>query len=247
VNNYKLVIEYNGLDFYGSQIQKNSKGEFLRTVQGELEKALSIYFKEKIASNFSSRTDAGVHALGQVLNFKCEQKLDFLDANPDKFLISLNGILPKDISSISIEEVPLSFNARFDAISREYSYKIFARKQRPVLRLDSLYWEKESLDFESMRRHAYKFLGRHDFRNYAKHEDYPRENYESEIFKSELSQESEYCFKYHISANRFLRHMVRKIVGELIAVGKGERLEFNSKPVEFTAPAQALSLIKVSY
>lgn len=247
MSNYKLIIEYNGREFYGSQFQKNPEGMVLRTVQGELEKALGIYFKEKIETNFSSRTDAGVHAIGQVVNFKSSDATDKLDADPSKFLISLNGILPRDISVSHFERVSDSFNARFDAISREYSYKIFTRRHRPVLRLDSLYWEKEPLDFESMHRHAFKFKGKHDFRNYAKHEEYPRENYECEILKSELIKESEFCFKYYISANRFLRHMVRKIVGELIAVGKGERIDFNSSPAEYTAPSHALTLMKVNY
>ncbi len=239
--NYKLSLEYNGANFCGSQIQNNQD---LRTVQGELEKALSIYFREAISSSFSSRTDAGVHALGQVVNFKTEHKLENLDTNPDKFLISLNGILPEDIAVASITEVAEGFNARFDAKSREYLYKIFNRRARPVLRLDSLAWEKEPLDFDAMANHAKSFIGTHDFLKYTKLEpgEAAKPNYLCTIYESELIKESKICFKYKIRANRFLRHMVRKIVAELIAVGKGEELSGTAM-----APAEGLTLVKVEY
>ncbi len=237
--NYKLTIEYNGAGFCGSQIQNN-----LRTVQAEIEKALSIYFREATDSCFSSRTDAGVHAIGQVLNFKTNQQLDKLETNPGKFLISLNGILPDDISATAIQEIHEEFNARFDAKSREYLYKIFNRRTRPVLRLDSLHWEKEPLDYERMAAKAHEFIGTHDFLAYTKLEpgEAAKANYLCTVYESELIRESKLCYKYKIRANRFLRHMVRKIVAELIAVGKGE--EPNKTMM---APAQGLTLVSVEY
>lgn len=239
--NYKLTLEYNGANFSGSQIQNNQD---LRTVQGELEKALTVYFREPISCTFSSRTDAGVHALGQVVNFKTEHYIENLDTNSDKFLISVNGILPEDIAVAAITGVAEDFNARFDAKSREYLYKIFNRRARPVLRLDSLAWEKEPLDYDAMANHAKNFIGTHDFLKYTKLEpgEAAKPNYLCTVYESELIKESKICFKYKIRSNRFLRHMVRKIVAELIAVGKGEEPSGT-----VMAPAPGLTLMKVEY
>ncbi len=245
MSNFKLILEYNGEGFSGSQIQnihmhsedsENTENGAIdqshRTVQGELEKALSIYFRSHISTNFSSRTDAGVHAIGQVVNFRLNQ--DYEDemseprhnsfselvlSNPDKILIGLNGILPGDMAVVKIEAAADDFDARFSATAREYMYKIFIRKHRPVLRLDSLLWVKESLDFNAMQIHAQKFLGEHDFSAYYRAETYAK-NPICNVLKSEMLQESGICFKYYIRSNRFLKNMVRRIVGEIIYVGK---------------------------
>ena len=282
MSNFKLILEYNGRGFSGSQIQnvkqsnaeiedcepsqrgtarnrtssrlrmtndrsvlrvhedheedENAEiedcGQSQRTVQGELEKALSIYFRSNISTNFSSRTDAAVHAIGQVVNFRLNQDhesgvhgschnsfSELVLSNPDKFLIGLNGILPDDMAVTKIEAAADDFDARFSATAREYVYKIFIRKHRPVLRLDSLLWVKESLDFNAMQVHAQKFLGEHDFSAYYRAETYAK-NPVCNVMKSEMVQESGICFKYYIRSNRFLKNMVRRIVGELIQVGK---------------------------
>lgn len=161
--------------------------------------------------------------------------------NSDKLLIALNSNLAKDLVLTSIKEVPEEFHARFSAKSREYLYKIFVRKHRPVLRRDSLAWVREELDFEVMAKHAKSFLGNHDFKDYAKLEGH-EENTKCEILESELIKESSICFKIKIKANRFLRNMVRRIVGELVEIGKG--LGSNSSK---TMPAQGLTLVKVEY
>lgn len=230
MSNFKLILEYNGRGFSGSQIQNVKQSQ--RTVQGELEKALSIYFRSNISTNFSSRTDAGVHAIGQVVNFylnqgdgngvygQCHDSFsELVVANPDKILIGLNGILPEDMVVAKIEPVADDFDARFSASAREYMYKIFIRKHRPVLRLDSLIWVKEFLDFNAMQVHAQKFLGEHDFSAYYRAETYAK-NPICNVMKSEMLQESGICFKYYIRSNRFLKNMVRRIVGEIIYVGK---------------------------
>ncbi len=109
--NYKLVIEYNGSDFFGSQKQK-MEGPDSRTVQAELEKVLESYFKKDISTVFSGRTDRGVHALGQVVNFKTQEPFrdDF-----DRLLLRFNALLPEDLVIVKIEEASEGFNARFDA------------------------------------------------------------------------------------------------------------------------------------
>ncbi len=251
--NYKLTIEYNGNNFSGSQIQnhqESSSHEDLRTVQGELEKVLNYLCgsEGKILQNhakpktiFSSRTDAGVHALDQVLNFH----LDFELNNLDKFLLSLNSQLPNDISATKINLVNDEFHARHSALSREYMYKIFNRNHRPVLRLDSLAWIKENLDFNILKKHSQYFLGEHDFSSYAK-----LQNGQSPlctIYKSEWIQESKYCFKYYIKANRFLRHMVRRLVGEMLYAAKGNDIQPFTSAIDYSAEAQALTLISVNY
>lgn len=251
MHNYKLCLEYNGEGFYGSQLQTAidpNTNEAYRTVQGELEKALRVYLKEDITCTFSSRTDAGVHALGQVVNFKTESNvIDSYKENLTKVLLNLNGILPTDLVVSDIEEVSLDFHSRFDAKAREYNYKIFARRQRPVLKLDSLHWEKLPLCFEAMSKHAKKFLGKQDFSAYCKKDPNhgPGFNYECDVLESEVIQDSPNYFIYKIKSDRFLHNMVRNIVGELIHVGKGNKLASNSRP--HLSPAKGLTLKRVIY
>ncbi len=233
--NYKLVIEYNGDKFFGSQIQ-----EAQRTVQGELNKGLREFLKqETIETNFSSRTDAGVHAVGQVLSFQVDSLLD-LD-NPGKLLIALNNFLPEDLAATAITQVDDKFHARYDAKSRTYVYKIFNRRYRPVLRLDSLLWVKEPLDYALMADFAKTMLGVNDFSAYTKDKE-GEKSMICNVLRSELIQESDICFKYYIQADHFLRHMVRRIVGDMINVGRGA-----SADGSYTAPAQGLCLLKVGY
>lgn len=243
--NYRLVLEYNGNNFHGSQLQPNK-----RTVQGELESSLNLLFgpqgsisqnSEAITTIFSSRTDSGVHAIDQSVNFKLETKIDL--KNDFKILAAINANLPEDMVTVEIQEMPDEFNARHDARAREYLYKIFIRRHRPVLRRDSLSWHKEPLDFERMAKHAKTFLGEQDFSRYAKMED--GDSGICNVSKSELIQESKLCFKYKIKANRFLRHMVRRIVGELIQVGQGAHP--SDETCNWSTPASGLCLIEVDY
>lgn len=198
---------------------------------------------------FSGRTDSGVHAIGQVISFKLNKKIEeiFNDmdiTNPDRILLAINSGLAEDLVLTKIEEVDDDFHARFSAKSREYLYKFFVRKQRPVLRLDSLAWVREELDYEAMAKHAESFLGTHDFSSYVKLEGH-EESTECTVYKSELIKESALCFKYKIKANRFLRHMVRRIVGELVHVGKGKPVtEISSN---LAMPAEGLCLVRIEY
>lgn len=245
--NYKLTIEYNGQDFFGSQIQ-----EGLRTVQGELDKVLKELLNEDIKTVFSGRTDKGVHAIGQVVNFKTTKDFshDF-----SKTLLMINSQLPEDLVVTKIESVTENFNSRFDAKSREYLYKLFIRRQRPVLRTDSLAWFKEDLNFELMQEHCKTFVGKKDFAQYAKEENFEisekikdiefEKTTICEVFEAELIKESKICYKFRIKADRFLRNMVRRMVGELVHIGKGHLVAENS--TKFTVPASGLTLMKVEY
>lgn len=239
--NYKITLEYNGADFKGSQAQNGSVTG--RTVQSELEQCLSRFFGQEIKCNFAGRTDAGVHALGQVVNFNLSKSLDEVKANPSKLLISANAFLPDDMVISDIQEVSMDFHARHSAKSREYLYKIFVRRHRPVLRLDSLMWQKEPLDFDLMLKHAQTYIGTHDFERFAKTEN--GEDATCTVYESELVKESSVCIKYRVKANRFLRHMVRRMVGELIQIGTGQDLDRETSLQ--TVPAQGLTLMKVHY
>lgn len=245
--NYKLVIEYNGSNFAGSQIQNHpSANSPQRTVQGEIEKAFTKFFQTPINTNFAGRTDAGVHAIGQVINFQIPEKLDLdSELKIGKILIALNSQLPEDISVSNIELAGEDFHARFSAKSREYLYKIFVRRTRPVLRLDSLAWVKEPLDFQRMQEHAKTYIGTHDFSRFAKDDEDPDANYICEVYESEIIIESKICIKYRVKANRFLRHMVRRLLGELVEIGKGESP--SEKTSNITMPAEGLTLMKVYY
>ena len=163
-----------------------------------------------------------------------------------------NSQLPEDLVITKMEAVEENFNSRYDAKSREYLYKLFVRRQRPVLRTDSLAWFKEELDFELMQEHCKKFLGKKDFGQYAK-EDALDADQDSqfektticEVYEAELIKESKICYKFRVKADRFLRNMVRRMVGELVYIGKGNKFdEYSSRQ---TAPAAGLTLIKVEY
>lgn len=248
--NYKITIEYNGENFNGSQAQNNDQA--VRTVQTELEKVLKEFLKEDINTIFSGRTDRGVHAIGQVVNFHTQKTIE---DEPSKAILRFNSQLPEDLVITKLQEVDEEFNARFDAKSREYLYKIFVRRQRPVLRCDSLGWFKDELDFDQMQEHCKNFLGKQDFAAYAKEENFEIDPNSDEfqvertticeVFEAELIKESKICFKFRIKANRFLRNMVRRMVGELVHVGKGNPANADSK--RHTAPAAGLTLVKVEY
>lgn len=248
--NYRLVIEYNGEKFFGSQ--KQNIDTEVRTVQSELEKVLTFFLKEDINTIFSGRTDRGVHAIGQVVNFTSKNALD---NDFSKMILSFNSQLPEDLVITKLEQTSEDFNARFDAKSREYLYKLFVRRHKPVLRTDSLGWFKDELDFERMQKHCKNFIGKKDFAAYAKEEkieiDPNSDKFQvekttlCEVYEAELIKESKFCYKFKIKANRFLRNMVRRMVGELVYIGKGNEVnEISSKQ---TVPAAGLTLIKVEY
>lgn len=164
----------------------------------------------------------------------------------------INSQLPEDLVVTKIESVAENFNSRFDARSREYLYKLFIRRQRPVLRIDSLAWFKEDLNFELMQEHCKTFLGKKDFAQYAKEDRFDLDQdseFEKtticEVFEAELIKESKICYKFRIKADRFLRNMVRRMVGELVHIGKGNLVAENS--TKFTVPASGLTLMKVEY
>jgi len=160
------------------------------------------------------RTDSGVHAEGQVAHFDFPEELD-----RDRLLHALLGVLPHDIAVWDMREVPPDFHARFDALSRRYRYEI-ARRPMPLLRSTSE-MVLDDLDISAMKQCAQKICGTHNFDSFTKPDN---ENPDStcEVMLSEFS-ESDSLLTYKIEANRFVRHMVRRLVGTMIEVGKGNR------------------------
>ncbi len=230
------MIEYDGTDFYGWQVQPGK-----RTVQGEIEKALSIIFGERIKVRGSGRTDTGVHALGQVANSFVPPKL-----SPERLKRALNGTLPRDVYIKEVTPVPPDFDARFSAISRIYLYRILRGrsplKRRYVLELDY------EVDVERMREIARILPGRRNFKYLAM-----KDEGECDLKRVEIKEKGEEIH-VEVEANRFLRRMVRGIVGLLLQAGRGkilpedvERILKGEKRKPPFAPAHGLYLVRVVY
>lgn len=242
MRNIKLLLEYDGTDFHGWQYQPG-----LRTIQGDLEQALEKIFRCDIAVIGAGRTDAGVHARGQVANFRLDHPMP-----PDKIMAALNGNLSRDVRILAVAEVPLEFHARFDAIRRHYSYTI-ARQERAINRFYC--WTYRSpLDVVRMQEASNYLLGEHDFRAFCRVDD-PQEGYLCSIEKIHWEQLAN-ALILSIIGNRFLHHMVRIIVGTMINVGRGftavaeipaileSRDRNNAGP---TVPAKGLCLERIDY
>ncbi len=242
VKNIKLEIEYDGTNFSGWQVQK--KG---RTIQGELQKALEKLLKQKINLIAAGRTDAGVHALGQIANFKTDSKLD-----TEKISKALNNLLPKDIVIKKAEEVNSDFNARFKAKSRVYKYRIYLGKS--ALLRKSVWQVFQPLDIKKMKQALKLVKGYHNFSNFGRKEE-DLYGHRCQMLKAKCQENgSEVAFEFE--ANRFLRGMVRGLVGSLVQIGRGSLgiKEFSqmlgsesSRKAIKKAPAAGVYLVKVKY
>jgi len=239
---YRITIEFEGTKYNGWQKQPNGD-----TVEERIESALARILRQPVDIIGQGRTDSGVHAEGQEAHFDFPEELD-----PDKLLYALLGVLPRDIAVWDLREVDSHFYARFDALSRRYRYQI-ARRPVPLLRSQSE-MVLDDLDLSAMQRCAQKVIGTHNFDSFTKPDN---ENPDStcEVIRSKFS-ESEPLLIYTIEANRFVRHMVRRLVGTMIEVGKGKisakefikMIESPSKNKNaHGAAAHALILEKVCY
>ena len=206
---YFLQLAYDGSDFHGWQIQHNAN-----TVQATLDIALSVYLREKIETLGAGRTDTGVHASFFVVHFDCN--CNNLDENQTTHLYKLNSILPQSIVLKKITKMSDSANARFDAVSRTYCYYVHQIKN-PFLEEYSVYLAG-NIDVDLMNEAAKKLFNYTDFTSFSKlHADVKTNNCNiSEAFW--YTNEDQLVFK--ITANRFLRNMVRAIVGTLLDVGR---------------------------
>ncbi len=261
--NIKLVLEYDGTDFKGSQLQANG-----RTVQGELETALAsltgLKTGERCVVNLAGRTDSGVHASGQVATFLTASRLSL-----ETFRRGLNALLPFDLAVLSAEEVDEDFHARFSAKERAYRYFILNRSVRSPLAQRFAYQVVQPLDLPAMQAAAASLVGERDFASFAgagwgvKAQLNPQGENPSTVrnllradWLVETGRPGGDRLVLEVVANAFLPHMIRNIVGTLLLVGKGE-----CNPEDFarivavcdrrqagpTAPACGLSLVSVRY
>lgn len=204
-----LGIEYKGQDFYGWQAQEN-----LPTIQNEIEKALSKIADHPVTLVCAGRTDAGVNALGQVAHFDTHQIRD-----KRAWVLGTNSHLPSSIAIRFAQEMPDDFHARFSALSRCYQYVIYNAPTRPAIFSHCVTWMYEDLNTKTMQEAANYLLGEQDFTSFRSSECESKTPMR-EVKKINVLRMKEYVI-IEIEANAFLHHMVRNIVGSLIAVGTG--------------------------
>jgi tRNA pseudouridine38-40 synthase len=242
---WKLEIEYDGTRYGGWQKQANT-----RTVQGELLQAAQSFMKSKVEVGGSGRTDAGVHALGQIAHLKVTSPVKPPSAR--QLLAGLNSLLPHDINVLSAKPAPLSFHARHDALSRYYLYQISTR--RTAFGKPYVWWIRDRLNVAAMAESCQLFVGRHDFRSFCE----SPASQTSTLVHVDDAQVSTHgsLILFRIGASHFLWKMVRRIVGTLIEVGRGsltvarcrELLErYSNEPAALTAPPSGLFLERVLY
>jgi len=240
-----LIMEYDGTRYYGFQWQAG-----LPSIQGEIEKALQKLTGERRRVMAASRTDAGVHAKGQVVSFRTGSSLPI-----HNFVHGLNHYLPADIAVKAAYKVDDSFNVRRDALSREYSYYILNSPTRSPLREGFSYLVGSPLDVEAMNRASKVLIGEHDFASFASLNGTRIKSTVRRVFRAEIEKDGELVI-FNMVANSFLPHQVRNTAGALIRVGLGKMSvdEFHNmvelkKPALAgpTAPACGLCLTRIDY
>lgn len=242
--NYKMTVQYDGTRYSGWQRQGNTDN----TIQGRLELHLRTLLGVPVEVNGSGRTDAGVHALGQVANFQTDQRLDCGD-----FLLRLNEALPGDIGVTSLSVASLRFHARLSAKEKTYRYTIWNSPIPNVLERRYICQIAGPLDVEAMREASQGLLGTHDFRGFSA--DRTKKSTVRTIKSIDFSGDGP-RLELTFTGNGFLRSMVRILTGTLIEVGLGQRsgasalraLEtMQRQDAGFTAPPQGLCLMNVRY
>lgn len=245
MNNYKLIIQYDGGRYKGWQ----RLGDSDNTIQGKIEKVLTEMLQRRIEITGCSRTDAGVHAYYQVANFKIKD-----DIGEAEIKSYLNRFLPQDISIIEVERVPEQFHARLNAKTKTYLYQIYNEEHgNPFLRRYSMHLSQK-LDLDAMRKAAGYFLGSHDFTAFSNAKSKTKSR-ERQIISIDL-EKSDGLIQIRICGNGFLHNMVRRMVGVMIHAGLGEigpdsvpalLLQKQRSDVGITAEACGLILESIEY
>lgn len=247
MRNIKLVLEYNGSTFFGFQKQPGRP-----TIQEVLEKALSGFFdrKMKIAAA-SGRTDTGVHAEGQVINFKTASTHKLWQIQK-----GLNALLPPPVVVKEIEEVPLDFHARYSVRSKVYEYRVWNHPCRSPLIAGRAFHAPYSLSIAGMRKAAKAFIGKHDFRSFTSVAAMKKGSSCLRTIKRFQIKRQGHLILMHVEADGFLYHMIRNMAGTLLEVGRGRRkpgdiaaiLKAKDRRLAgMTAPSEGLTLIRVIY
>jgi len=244
MTNIKLSIEYDGTAYAGWQRQPNHP-----TIQAILEDALFKITQQQISTVGAGRTDSGVHALGQVVNFHADKPLASQQWAP-----ALNSYLPDDITVLSSEQVPDDFHARFNAKGKIYDYRITCQASRPALDRKRVWHFPHSLDIEAMRQAMSDFSGSHDFSSFRGSRSNTF-NPMCSISHIQLHADS-HLLSIRIEGDRFLKQMVRAIVGTLVEVGQHKRNPLTIPEILHakdrlaagrTAPPHGLYLVEVLY
>ena len=243
--NYKLLLQYDGTDFHGWQIQEDR-----RTVQGELTLAVALIEDRCVNVHGSGRTDAGVHAEGQVASVEIQREITAV-----KLRAAINGNIGRDVRVLSCEAVSDDFHARYSALEKTYVYRIV---NGPVI---SPFWwryahhDARPLDLERMKAVGELFCGEHDWTAFSAAQSDVEDRVRT-VTRVEISERPDSMIEIHVSANGFLRYMVRAMAGTLMAAGRGEldrdavatALETGVRPkAAVTAPACGLTLLSVRY
>lgn len=240
MSRYFIEVAYKGSAYSGFQVQQNAN-----SIQAEIEKALKIYFRKDFELTGSSRTDAGVHALQNYFHFDFEEQINDV-------VYQLNAILPDDIVVKRIFAVKENAHCRFDAISREYRYHIYHKKDPFIA--DTAYYFPYALNLQLLNEAAKSILEYTDFTSFSKRNTQVR-SFDCTIIESEWIQVDN-GIEYNVRSNRFLRGMVKGLVGTMLQVGR-EKLsvqEFktiielkDSSQADFSVPSHGLFLIKVEF
>ena len=241
---YQVILAYDGTGFTGSQVQANS-----RTVQGELERALRNLGWSDRTVIMAGRTDTGVHATGQVAAFDFEWA-----HSADKLLGALNADLPSDLVVRSLFTASANFHPRFDAVSREYRYRVFFDQIRAPLREKFLWRAWPDVDGDALKRNADLFLGTHDFAAIGSPMK-PKGTTMRTVTKAEWKKMSDGEWQFEVRADAFLYRMVRRLVYVQVSVAQGRcsvekvrnALSKQGQLLAGLAPAHGLTLVEVTY
>jgi tRNA pseudouridine38-40 synthase len=246
--NFKITLQYDGTEFHGWQMQGD-----LRTVQGELTNALSLIDSRPVIVQGSGRTDAGVHAQGQVASVNLQKQI-----TANKLRAAINGNVGKDLRAMSVETVSDDFHARYSALDKTYRYRIVNGPVISPFLVRFAHHEARHLDLERMKDVARLFLGEHDWTAFAsaQSDSETKTRTITEINVSEQCFEGSRLIDVSVTAEGFLRYMVRSIAGTLMAVGRSEMdhalvqraIDAGDRSlVAATAPASGLTLMSVRY
>ncbi len=247
MRNFKLTLEYDGTDFNGWQIQL--QGE--RTVQGEVQSVLSKIFKHKVSVIASGRTDAGVHALGQVVSFKAQTKM-----TPVEIQKAMTSFLPADVVVRDVQEVSPKFHAQHSARSKTYRYTILNSNIPSAKERNFCHFYPYKLDLSKMRREAKALVGKHDFKSFEASDPQRGEHSSVRTIKAiTITKKGDWIW-IDITADGFLYKMVRNLVGVLLDAGSGRLAQGGVRKIlqekdrckaGQTAVPQGLCLLNVVY
>jgi len=246
MRNLKMTLAYDGTGYHGFQKQQ---GTGLKTIQETVEEALSLLTRETVLIHGSGRTDAGVHAEGQVISFQSETRIP-----AERFPLAVNSVLPRDIRVLECSEAAADFHARFTAKRKTYCYKLFNERHLSPFWRYYAYHVPIPLELARMEAGAAAFVGTHDFRGFCA-KDTAVKDFTRTIYHAEVSREGS-LIVFRVTGNGFLWNMVRIMMGTLLEIGEGKRapeeiptlLAAGERKLSgVTVPPQGLYLVSVEY